>query len=303
MRGLIPEIQRNALDLNVPIDAILRKVKLCTTKLDLSSLEAWISQELDGYSSKAALPGYRELVGEPLALNPYNGWIPMFFKSANDRQAVTRVDVRQPISTLRDLIDNDNDNGMFYYPVPEYQVLAINRRMNFQSSRMVLKIGRTSIIMILETVRNMVLDWSVEMEKKGVLGEGMYFEPVEKERAERAMSTISIGGNFVGNLGNHNASRDIVSTSVVDVQVRAIVDAVSRIRDELPALRIAGADTEALAPYLDAVEKEAKSSAPNPRKLTSLLDGARSILVGAGGNLTAEGALALIAAAARAVGG
>jgi hypothetical protein len=149
----------------------------------------------------------------------------------------------------------------------------------------------------------MVLDWSIEMEKKGILGKGMSFEPVEKERAEVAMSTFNIGKirSFAGNLGNHNASRDLFATNVVDVRV--IIDAVGRIRGELPALRLAGADTEALALHLDALEEEAKSSAPNSGKLAALLDDARLILVGAAGNLTAEGALALIAAAARVVGG
>ena len=168
---------------------------------------------------------------------------------------------------------------------------------------MVIKISRSHLVTIIETVRDMSLDWAIEMERKGVLGEGMSFEPTERERAQVAMSNLStfnIGsiGSFNGILGNENTSRDI--TSNVDVQ--SIVETVQKIRKAIPELQAAGVDGAALSRSLDAIDSEANSTKPDSRKLRGLFGDVRSMLIGAAGNLTAEGALALIAAASNLLG-
>lgn len=299
MPGLISEIQLAAIDHNVPIDAVLRRMKLCTAKLGLSSLAAWVDLELNGYTSN--LPPYRKLSGQPFAWNPYNGWIPILTESAKDMAFISRTPITQSISALRDLLENSNTDELFQYPMSHDLVLQLNSMLEFPSPRMMVKVSRSAIVGILETVRNMALDWSIKMENNGVLGEGMSFESTEKERAKVAMSTYNIGkiGSFVGNLGNENTSRDIIAVSG---GVRPIIDTVLKIRNDLPALQQAGVNTGALAESLDALEDEATSPAPRSGKLASLLDDMRSILIGAAGNLAADGALAAIAAATKVVG-
>lgn len=300
MPGLISELQRDALDPNFPVDALLRRMKLCAVKLGLAKIEAWVDSELNGYTGK--LPKYRQLSGQPCAWNPYNGWIPIMMASVRDTEMVSSAPVGQSIGSIRDLLENTSrdNSGSLHYPMPDSLVFLLREHMNYDTPRMIVKIGRSNLVTIVDTVRNMVLDWAIEMERKGVLGEGMSFEPTERERAQVAMSTFNIGsiGNFVGNLGNDNASRDIISS----VDARSIIDIINKIRNEIPALQAAGINGATLAHSLDAIEQEASEPKPDPGKLRALLGDVRSMLVGAAGNLTAEGAIALISAATNLIG-
>lgn len=45
MSGIIEQIQRDALDPNFPVSALLRKVKLAAAKLKLPKVEDWVDSE------------------------------------------------------------------------------------------------------------------------------------------------------------------------------------------------------------------------------------------------------------------
>ena len=298
MSGLIAELQRDALDPTFPIDFLLRKMKLCSVKLALPALEAWVDSELNGYVGKD-IPDYRQLRGEPRAWNPIHGWIPMMLHP-NVMEIVTRAYISQSISSIRDLLDSPDDGSGIHFPIPYEIVNKLNQVSDFKTAKMVTVLSRSHLITIVETVRNMALDWSLEMEKQGVLGEGMSFGATERERAKTAMASFHIEhiGSFVGNMGNSNTSGDIV---VSNVDARSIIEKVDSIRRAIPELETAGIDGKKLKNSLDAIEAEAKASKPDRGKLRTLLGSAREVLVGAAGNLTAEGALSLIKAATEAL--
>src|SRR5260221_4745312 len=73
-QGLVLEIQRDALDKDVPVTTLLRKVRLAAAKLQLTTVEEWVGHELNGYSGE--LPPYRRARGTPTLLNPFHGWQP-----------------------------------------------------------------------------------------------------------------------------------------------------------------------------------------------------------------------------------
>src|SRR5690242_16206897 len=70
--SLIEEIQREALDLTVPVSTLLRKVRLAAAKLKLDVVEDWVSNELNGYET--SVPAYRILKGTVRYNNGYTGW-------------------------------------------------------------------------------------------------------------------------------------------------------------------------------------------------------------------------------------
>ena len=55
------------------------------------------------------------------------------------------------------------------------------------------------MVLILDAVRNAVLKWSLTLEAEGIIGEGMSFSPVEREKAQqdrtelRPVNFIQIG--------------------------------------------------------------------------------------------------------------
>ncbi len=295
MTGLIEEIQRNALDENVPIDSLLRRVKLAAGKLQLNDLDKWVDQELNGYSGE--LPPYRQVSGQVSAWNPYHGWIPVHIGHSELDDAISSAPIRESISSLQDLVDNKTGSPL-HFPVPSGIVADLNKIMSGQTARMVVQLPRGHIVNILGTVRNMALDWAVKMEQQGVRGENLSFGKEEKNHARKAMTEINIGNieNFAGNLGSGNKSGDIHT----DVQIsKSVLELAEKLRAALPALQQEGVDGKKLEKQIKAAEAEAKSKKPNRESLAKRLASIRDILVGAAGSLTAEGAMTLIATVTR----
>jgi hypothetical protein len=212
--GLIEEIQRSALDHGEPVVSLLRKMKLASAKLKLGELERWVDQELNGYTSK--VPEYRILYGQPAAWNPINGWIPVQ-ASAQWMELLSRAVIAQGIGGIADMISRPTD-GYLHLPLPPENVEIFNQVSNFQTAKLSVQLSRGHIVGILDRVRNMVLDWAIEMERQGVAGEGYSFNAEEKAQAREVMTTITIGsiGNLAGNLGTGNKSGNITSTTTIN---------------------------------------------------------------------------------------
>jgi hypothetical protein len=63
MTSLIEQIQRAALDPNIPVSTLLRQVKLAAAKLQLGETEDWVEKELNGYLSRS--PKVLQQLSEP----------------------------------------------------------------------------------------------------------------------------------------------------------------------------------------------------------------------------------------------
>lgn len=289
MPSLVEEIQRDALDPQTSVSTLLRKVKLAAAKLQLPAVEEWVDHELNGYG-RNPVPPYRQIKGVPKAFNPFNGWIPIM-GTPKDIETVSRANNGQGIAALEDLL-KDVDGGTFHQRLSPEMIHALNQKMNVQFGEMVNFIGRGAIVGIIDKVRNMILDWAIELEKSGVRGEGMSFKPEEKIAAQgNPAITIGAVGNFVGVIGNHNNVRDIIGGSINILQVK---DLARQLRLNHDTLVAAGADGNTLSSAVDGLILEAEKIEPNVGRLRSLLTDARSALAGAAGNLMASGALTLI---------
>lgn len=298
MSGLIIEIQKASLDETVPIESLPRRVKLAAAKLKLGDLEGWVDSELNGYSGE--LPPHRILHGQPAGYYPFHGWVPVQANEAPIAKILSTAMVGQGIGGLRDLISS-SDGGLYHFPLPDELVIEINKLMRVETARMVVQIPRGGSVGILNFVRNKVLDWAIEMECNGVVGEGLSFDDQELESAKTVMTTFNIGkiDNFSGNMGAGNSSGDI-SLTVDDIT--EIRETLTKLREAVSVLVQAGA-SDRLPDVIDAAILEADKDAPDAGKLRSLADDVRSTLAGAAGNLTAEGAIALVAGVMRVLGG
>jgi len=211
MAGLIEEIQRDALDPSVPVSTILRKVKIAAAKLSLPALEGWVQMELEGHTGE--LPGYRQLVGRPKALNPFQGWIPIMMASDRDQELISQAPVRQSISSLEDLVERSK-GGHIEVQFPASFIRMMNEQMGVEFGQMANHLAVTQVQAIINTVRDMALDWAVRMEQQGIVGIGLSFNANEKAQAQTAMATFTVGniGQFIGTLGSANSSGDINGT-------------------------------------------------------------------------------------------
>lgn len=289
MTGLVEEIQRDALNPSTPVSTILRKVKVAAAKLKLGNVESWVEKELNGYTN-CPIPDYRVLYGKPQALNPYQGWIPIILNDDEHNTALSKVDCRQSVSSFEDLIARTS-TSFVEMPLPPGVIRALNSGLEFEFGRMSVHLSVIQIQGVIDTVRNAALDWAIELEKAGIVGEGFSFDPAEKSKAATPSITYNIQsiGSFNGVMGSGNTTGDIlVSTN----DIAQILELTHQITTAIPTLETAGADAEKLKNTINAIENEARKTSPEKSKLRNLLIDTHSILVGAAGNLTAQGALA-----------
>ncbi|OHV26921.1 hypothetical protein EOS93_06215 [Rhizobium sp. RMa-01] len=288
MLGLVEEIQRDALNPDVGVSTLLRKVKLAAAKLQLPTIETWVEAELHGYDGP--VPPYRKFKGIPKAFNPFRGWIGIQV-TAEVYEKISGTSTGQSVAQIEDLLA-DKAETTFHTPMNRNVVDALNTGTRVQLPQMSVFIGRSDLAGILDTVRNMVLDWAIALEKNGIRGDGMSFSQEEKSAAQRDASiTIGSVGTIVGVVGGQNSVRDIVGGNMNLTSVR---DLAQQLRTGHELLVSAGADGRSLSSAVDALIVESEKPEPNQGVLRGLLTDARTALAGAAGNLMASGALALI---------
>ncbi|MGR5146783.1 hypothetical protein ACQKP8_09595 [Photobacterium alginatilyticum] len=195
--SIVHEIQRNALDNNYPITDLLRKAYAVASKLGLSEFKEWANCELNGYGEKE-VPKCRKIKGSVKGFNQFRGWIPVQLPTDEWDAMVSTCDNGQSISEIEHLVLND---GVI---ASEFNVerLLILQELCGQQTDFKIFISRAAMENILSSVRNQILDWALQLEADGVIGDGISFSNEEKEKAQVAQQHIHIGGNFQGVLGN-----------------------------------------------------------------------------------------------------
>jgi hypothetical protein len=215
--GLVDELQRAATDPNVAIGDLLRKAKLVASKLGQAETALWIDAELSGTFQELPFPEYRRVPVRAMHYHPTHGTFPLVTSDARVNEIVNgAVPVPRPAREIEQFANGDEDN--IFISVPPGAVDAL-RSLGAAVFDVRLLASRAAFAGILDGIRTRVLDWSLELERNGVHGEGMSFSPDEKSRASSIVVNMS-GGNFAGvvgeshGIGAHNASQ--ITTQVTD---------------------------------------------------------------------------------------
>ena len=285
--SIIEQIQHDALDRNVRVSDLLRRVKLAATKLSLGVVEDWVENELNGYDGRP-VPEYRIVRGRPKARNPYRGWQPI--GGPVDRLSIKMI--AMPISSLEE-IANAPDGCQLHFPYPDQMVEKLNEENGTNGWLAALEVDRIALVPILDRVRTLILDWALKLEQAGVMGTEFSFNVTEKAKAQSAATTINIGtiGAFAGNLGAGNVSGDV---TVRELDLKLVSDVARQLKPHVDDLAAAGADGPTLRAKLDQLKRELRKSDPATSVLRGLLLDVRNAIAGAAGNLMATGATALI---------
>lgn len=194
------ELQSLVSDPNSDIVAVLMKAKMIAVKLDLSDLAEWIELELNGYPTIASVPEYRSGQGQLKAFNPVNGWIPVDLGVSDPKITTpfTTFKLTESIASLKRLRDKDVRTVSLPIPAGYAEILHSGQRSRYEM-RWFFSAGK--IDHVITTVRNKILDWSLELEKKAVFGEGLIFTIKEKEVAPMTVNNTNIFHGAVNNAG------------------------------------------------------------------------------------------------------
>ena len=204
MKSLVLELQRETMNSNSRLSDILRKALVVATKLKVDEFKIWIESELKGYPKVQDIPSYRKVNGSVKAWNRYNGWIPVIVQDSPINDLISNRSIGQPISELESLCHQKDEGGDLQVPLPHDWIMKLFSKSEEFRLGMVptLIVDRSQLIGILDAVRNEILNWSLELERQGILGDGMSFST---EEVKMAKSVININ-SFKGILGDVSSS-------------------------------------------------------------------------------------------------
>ncbi|WP_305811849.1 AbiTii domain-containing protein [Photobacterium leiognathi] len=198
MDGLVLELQRDALNKMASVTDLLRKAFVVSKKLQIVEMETWIRNELYGYENvETTIPDYRKIRGEVKVFNPYRGWHPLNMGSSKIAELLSTRHIGQPVSELDSLV-NEHQQNILQVPFAQETKNQIMNLMKVPLEPSLL-VPQTEIVGILDTIRNEILNWSLDLESRGILGDGMSFTKEEKMAASKITYQVT---NNIQNMNN-----------------------------------------------------------------------------------------------------
>ncbi|XDD52966.1 hypothetical protein AB3N62_10780 [Leptospira sp. WS4.C2] len=286
MEGLTIELQRDILDSKNNLSNLLRKAILISKKLSVSTIEDWLQNEINGYKSIDSIPDYRIAKGQVKVFNPYRGWLPCNFADEESSKNLTQQAIFMSIGEMEALL-KENESGVL---VMNFNQTITNDLMSQMSVPLqpALHVYSVEIIKILEIVRNNLLTFSLELEKMGILGEGMTFTKEEKESAKHINYNVT---NNIQNMQNSQLLQSNSGTNNFINNIEKINDFIKNIEESLKDLNLKNEIKSEIISEIETLKIQSKSPKPKSQIMRESLLTIRSILEGITGSLIASGLL------------
>ncbi|HEL4106455.1 TPA: hypothetical protein UM350_001091 [Stenotrophomonas maltophilia] len=278
MSSLVQEIQRDALDPAVGVSDLLRKALVVSTKLKITVDTAWIKSELSGYGGDVELPKYRELRGIPQVHNPRHGYMPLQMPPEMELE-FCRLPMGFSVAEVESLLQQNEGLLRFTFPAPVTAHFLKHMEVKMQPS---LAISPSVFHGVLDTVRNRVLQWALDLEGAGVVGDGMSFSPTDVKAAQH-VTTIT---NNIGSM--HNSQLQQLSSGQQSYQIAESREELSALLKEIRRAAESKGGAGQVLVDVDTVLVQLQSAEPKRGIVEESLRSLRTVLEGAaGGALTA----------------
>lgn len=240
--SLIHEIQMMASDSSVPLSTVLKRAYLAASKLDQKQTSEFIGFEISGYNDYKFIPKYRVVCGELFFEHPMYGKRPILIPDKKINAHLSKVYIADSIGAIEQLLSSDSSASIVWNLSPEDNKLVWDG-LDDTSRRMCKpfkEVGRGVLAEIIDNVRQLLLDWSLSLERQGIMGEGMTFSNMEKQSAGTIISIGSIQ-HMNGAIGSFvNSSINLPDITEIHTQiVQAGIDEfeAARFMDMLNAAR------------------------------------------------------------------
>ncbi|CAI3943748.1 unnamed protein product [Commensalibacter communis] len=237
MKAII-ELQKRAMDSSTDIVELVRYAYAIAQKLDLQDFADWCNAERKGYEyyPNIILPDYR-LVHGTIMLSCSDGkripmnwtdiqkaeelqqkWIGavlpsligLLHKNDDFISMALSSTLEQYIKNYYDKIFNDWANNVIPYLYAENDFIKYamiqNKKIEINPY---LSVHVSEIVKIVEAVRDKIMDWSLECEGQGILGDEWIFTDKDKQMAQNITYNIS----SVQNMANQNTDTTINQTA------------------------------------------------------------------------------------------
>lgn len=276
----ITALQQLVLDPQSNLTDILRNALLISHKLGLDDFKSWCELELKGYDDidESNIPEYRCVCGSFHVLDVRNGR-----RQYVGDQAVGQI-IRDGAIFFQETLASDKDFFDFRFPDDKNAILKKSFNLNSSNYIFYSKVHKISIKKVLEIIRTKVLEFSIELDKKGILGEDWEFTIEEKNMA------INIT-NFQGILGDVKHS-NVQQTNTLTVQKNDFESLEQYLKNN-------GVEKDDILDLKNIIDVTPLPQSPNEyspnlkawiaKMVTKSIDGTWQVAVGAAGSLLATG--------------
>lgn len=197
MPALVLELQKEALSNEVGLTDLLRKTYFVARKLKVKELEEWVNHELHGYPLGTEVPSYRTITGTVKMWNPYHGWQNVMFQDSEIMKALSTRQSSQAASEIEHILQNFKSGGQITMDYPAETACDLMEAVGLDL-RPSLHISPSQMHRILDSIKNLILNWALKLEEDGILGDDFSFSDSEIQKAAQANYNVTnIYGNVV----------------------------------------------------------------------------------------------------------
>jgi len=227
--SLLREIQEAAIDDKVSAATMLRKAKVLAMRLDDEKLNRWVSHELDGYQPNEPIPYYRAIIGEatgvfattetprrPSCKRTHKLIAPSDLPEPH-RQFAHHARLAEPIAVCEAMIGEDRSGNIdFAWPPDLVRQLQDDIFPGLRLLAARIEVSKPRMIGIVDAVRNLLLEFVVQLEKEHPKA-GQFGEPpvTVPETALTQLLNVTAGPGSIINI----AGRDAAQTVVQEIRV------------------------------------------------------------------------------------
>lgn len=209
--SIVLQLQELATDPNSNIEELLNKALLVARKLKIKEFRKWCEKELAGYDNEE-IPEYRKFRGQLKVFNPYHGLQPFIIPDELD-EVVTAIKLALSVGEINSLLQQESETfeNVISNEV-KFKLMSLQTSYAQLEPRVVFK--RSQLLGIPSKLRNIILNWSLQLEEDGILGKGLKFTDKEKEVAMSVnhyniQNMQGVAGNISGGTVNQNNQMNI----------------------------------------------------------------------------------------------
>ncbi len=305
MATLIHELQQKIFNKDLSVSEILRFALLVAKKLKLSDFAKWLEAELNGYQGTIEIPSYRQLAS---SLKGWNHilkiWQPIF--TPNDPDAYSTCKIGQSVGEIEKLLTRESpQSGALRIPLSQHEVLRIMNEIGRPSpSDISLIVDSGQVHGIIDKVKTALLNWTLDLEEAGIVGEDMAFTVEEKESAqsesithnnyyaEVVQTVVQAAHSSQIQQGGRGSTLSMINESI-DLEVISRV--VEEIKNGFASLNLSPIQKTEMQAALQTLNEQ--SASPNPEKsiIKEAFRSIRTILESVAGQIFASSLLDVLA--------
>ncbi|MBP3646977.1 MAG: ABC transporter substrate-binding protein [Clostridia bacterium] len=286
MDSLVLDLQYDVLKQDCDILIALRKAHLIAAKLKLTEFDNWIQQELNGYEgAQESVPEYRKVKGQLQAWNPYRGWVPVVVQDSKLEEVLCNRKLIESIGDILELHEKAKDRFTISFSGDINAMLDEQCDSPFPTNYSLL-VSTHKLKSIIEKVKNCLLEWTIRLEEKGIIGEGMRFNKDEEASARFVPQQIN---NYYGNVINGSVNKSQIVSGNQNELTFSIDDMTKLVEEIKTSLEKENIDDENKEQAIELVDELSAKVMKNkkPGIIKAALAALKDFLLNAGANITA----------------